>query len=114
MIQLSTGTNNTYLGRSGQPMSKIASPSTTLLLVEFDWFQSIVGYYNYTHADCPAYQNAANVTTYYPGVHSGGWNYLFCDGHVKWLNPEQTLGPGGVLGCNNPGPRGMWTITDGD
>lgn len=24
-------------------------------------------------------------------THLEGWNYLFCDGHVKWLRPEQTL-----------------------
>jgi prepilin-type N-terminal cleavage/methylation domain-containing protein/prepilin-type processing-associated H-X9-DG protein len=36
--------------------------------------------------------------------HTGGSNYLFVDGHVKWLKPFQTMQPG-----NN-----MWTIDNTD
>ena len=50
-------------------------------------------------------------------VHFEGWNYLYCDGHVKWLKPARTLGKNPVSG--NPQtdlsqPRGPWTIYDGD
>src|SRR5438477_549231 len=39
----------------------------------------------------------------YPPIHAGGWNYLFCDGHVKWLRPEATIGTGTLQD-----PKGMW------
>jgi prepilin-type N-terminal cleavage/methylation domain-containing protein/prepilin-type processing-associated H-X9-DG protein len=59
-------------------------------------------------------------------LHSGGWNYAFADGHVKWLRPDQTIGTGlngGGTSVNASGasytcsltqPCGYWTITDGD
>ncbi|MFQ6132782.1 MAG: DUF1559 domain-containing protein [Armatimonadota bacterium] len=42
--------------------------------------------------------------------HLGGMNYAFCDGHGKWLRPEQTMcGPGDhVRGPN--GDNCMWSI----
>jgi prepilin-type processing-associated H-X9-DG protein len=27
-------------------------------------------------------------------LHFDGYNYLFADGHVKWLRPERTVGAG--------------------
>ncbi|HEY3332093.1 MAG TPA: prepilin-type N-terminal cleavage/methylation domain-containing protein [Capsulimonadaceae bacterium] len=42
-------------------------------------------------------------------IHSGGYNYLYGDGHVKWLRPDQTLGTGTTCA-----PLGPWTIADGD
>ena len=48
--------------------------------------------------------------------HSDGWNYLFVDGHVQWLTPQQTLGKGS--GRIPPGtmgrPYGMWTPQGND
>jgi len=58
-------------------------------------------------------QITSSHNTDYPAtlpLHIGGWNYLFCDGHVQWLTPQQTLGhgngkiPPGTLGQ----PYGMW------
>lgn len=49
--------------------------------------------------------------------HSGGWNYLYCDGHVKWSKPEATLGRNpqtGAPNTNTAQPRGPWTVWDGD
>jgi len=43
------------------------------------------------------------------GVHSGGWNYLFADGHAKWYKPEATVGTG-----TRTDPRGFWSIADND
>lgn len=37
-------------------------------------------------------------------THSGGWNYIFLDGHAKWLKPERTVGKGTLAS-----PRGMWS-----
>jgi prepilin-type N-terminal cleavage/methylation domain-containing protein/prepilin-type processing-associated H-X9-DG protein len=35
--------------------------------------------------------------------HAGGSEYLFCDGHVKWLRPEQTF--------KTDGSFSMWTVS---
>ena len=42
-------------------------------------------------------------------VHFEGWNYLFADGHVKWLKPEGTVGTGTLAA-----PKGYWTIEAND
>ena len=74
-----------------------------------------------------------------PGVpmHFDGYNYLFCDGHVKWYKPESTIRTPGVtypvqsthafnttLDTNstttqpcqgtNQNPCGMWTVSAND
>lgn len=49
-------------------------------------------------------------------IHLEGWNYLFVDGHVKWLRPENTLGKG-VKPYTDTwpyNPKGMWTLAVGD
>ena len=46
--------------------------------------------------------------------HFDGWNYLFIDGHVKFLRPEQTINGAGKTGGTLRNPRGMWTISDTD
>lgn len=43
--------------------------------------------------------------------HNNGWNYLFIDGHVKNLLPEETVGPGKTMGAH---ARGFWSYTPGD
>lgn len=58
-----------------------------------------------------------------PG-HNDGWNYLFADGHAKWLRPEMTVGTIGTTGKNDSNgssytcslsmPCGMWTINPND
>ena len=38
-------------------------------------------------------------------------NYVFGDGHVKWMRPENTIGPNGNI--NDPwgvGPQGNWEL----
>jgi len=45
--------------------------------------------------------------------HFDGWNYLFVDGHVKWLRPDQTIkGKDGVASEPANPYVGMWTIAD--
>jgi prepilin-type processing-associated H-X9-DG protein len=54
--------------------------------------------------------------------HNGGWDYLFVDGHVKYLRPEQTIGQGvngsgkdaGGNPCTKENPCGLWTRDDTD
>lgn len=38
-------------------------------------------------------------------LHSGGYNYEFVDGHVKWLQPQQTIGTGSMSI-----PAGYWVL----
>lgn len=43
--------------------------------------------------------------------HGGRWNYLFIDGHVGLLMPEETTGPAGNMGWQ---VGGMWSFVPGD
>lgn len=52
-------------------------------------------------------------------IHFDGWNYLFADGHVKWMYPRATVGipKRGTCHTNTPAmnnPCGMWTIDAND
>ena len=64
-------------------------------------------------------------TTFMPnngGFHTGGWNYMYADGHVKFSKPEATIGKGvGGNGkdanggtCANTQPCGGWTLDPND
>lgn len=97
---------------TGAKIAIIPEPSETILLAEFPsrkpgetgtlinnmfahWGDSqVMGPYGYDSSSGRYGQDAAN-----PGrtLHFDGWNYLFCDGHVKWLRPRRTLGS-----SNNP------------
>jgi prepilin-type N-terminal cleavage/methylation domain-containing protein len=54
--------------------------------------------------------------------HSGGWNYLCVDGHVKWMRPENTVEtPGAPIqnavtwnNCSTTNPCAYWTIRADD
>jgi prepilin-type processing-associated H-X9-DG protein len=51
--------------------------------------------------------------------HSGGDNYLYCDGHVKWLTPNNASaqGPAYALAAsppNNPTVLDPWSIIGHD
>jgi len=59
------------------------------------------------------------VNTGKKALHTGGagWNYVFCDGHAKYMRPEQTVGksPNAVY-ASPTGNRieGMWTTDPND
>jgi prepilin-type processing-associated H-X9-DG protein len=40
--------------------------------------------------------------------HFDGWNYLFVDGHVKWLKPQATLG--GAANAGTKAPGNLWLV----
>ncbi|MDR3706767.1 MAG: DUF1559 domain-containing protein [Capsulimonadaceae bacterium] len=96
-------------GSDGQLLSQLQVPSTTLLLAECIDPHNNVGDYHDAAVSSPAQQSNYNTPAYLPGVHSGGWNYAFCDGHVKWLIATSTVGTGTVTT-----PLGMWTINPND
>ncbi|HEY3332199.1 MAG TPA: DUF1559 domain-containing protein [Capsulimonadaceae bacterium] len=96
---------------AGRNMREIVVPATTLELVEVPninlFGQGPVAY---------SIQNSGTACNMYAmqdyqstPMHSEGYNWLFCDGHVKWLRPEQTMGTGTMKV-----PLGFWSIADGD
>lgn len=107
-------TYGTYL--EGRLLSELPVPATTLMTVENPNANNRVNGLNQASVSSPngqgaAYTNGGNPPVVYapatPELHFEGWNYLFADGHVKWLNPERTVGTG-----NTTTPRGMWTIAE--
>ena len=109
--QNSNGTYNYgaawYAGRN---LSELGNASEILLLVEHPGNQNIFANNTGATVGSPNAQtsqgcSAGPVDT----IHFDGWNYLFADGHVKWLHPEATVGTGTLSS-----PGGMWTITEDD
>ena len=69
-------------------LSQIKMPSTTILATENPTnYNSIQGTSDY---ECLVTGQEANLV---PPLHSGGSNYLFCDGHVEWMKYEDTYTP---------------------
>jgi len=116
--------------RNGVPnvsLGEIPAPATTLMLVESHCGQNLTQEGNWVTNFKPASgvrgQEAQNQRDEDPArnnnivpPHSGGWNYGFADGHVKWHRPEQTCdtNPGDLLFGDTGWPQGMWTIRDTD
>ncbi len=98
--------------------SQVQAPSTTILLVEFPAANNISTQDLSMDAGYPSKQ-AQNLAA---PLHSGGWNYGFCDGHVKWYMPETTIGTNSAGTCGSTGhntatmssPCGMWTLDSTD
>ena len=86
-------------------MSQIPNVAGTLELVENPIPANVLS--NPSGADCGSPSTQQYSTTM--PLHTGGWNYLFCDQHVKWMRPENTIGTGTM---NNP--LGMWTVAEND
>ncbi len=91
------------------PLSAIGTPSNTFLLVENPHPGNFVTQSSYAQVGCPVSatgytcQDSSNVGN---PLHTGGWNYLYCDGHVKWLRPEMTFRtPGVTYPVATPSPK---------
>ena len=103
----------------------VQMPATTIMIVEIYSANNSFGC-NWNGCDyvaapstkfpCAAStQNAQDSSTKGIPAHTNGWNYGFVDGHVKWLQPQQTLGP--TANCYNnamPNNAGMWTLWPND
>jgi len=89
----------------GVKIPAISNPATTILLAERPSSRDTSGYHNVFGGYGYVQTAAANgQDTGMPGktLHFDGWNYLFNDGHVKWLKPEATM-QGGTIHQGN-----MW------
>jgi prepilin-type processing-associated H-X9-DG protein len=117
-------------------LAAINSPSVTLLLAEqpipgtvAGGTGNVTGYSSFANVDSPNSQAypAANrgVDPGRQPYHNGGWNYAFCDGHVKFMKPENTIRTAGITYpvtlsngtvCQGTvaSPCGMWTIDEND
>lgn len=124
-----------YVPSIGRKLSFVQKPAETILVVEMPNKRSSFGDIaratcygpqgtNYEFQVVPTGGNAATVAS-----HFDAWNYLFADGHVKWLKPESTIrtpgvtypvniddGTGRITGCNPSltSPCGMWTVAPND
>lgn len=119
----------------GRPLSAVPAPTETLMLVEMPHKRTLFG--QDANADCGGtfhttnqQRQASGNSNHLPNsIHFDGWNYLFADGHVKWLKPESTIRTPGVtypktltVGNQNAGscagtgddPCGMWTLDPND
>lgn len=112
-------TTNSY---RGWPVSRISAPANVIFLTEMPANTNRMGQRNYAHVDRPG----PSTSTSSPAqsletepIHSEGWNYLFVDGHVKWMRPENTIGQGlksdGTPYSPSSGnPGGLWTLSETD
>ncbi|OGV40019.1 MAG: hypothetical protein A2X48_21155 [Lentisphaerae bacterium GWF2_49_21] len=92
-------------------LSLVTRTGETILLAEWAGLPNSSGLYNNqqgaqgTPLDSPS-QQVVNP----PKLHSlKSLNYLFCDGHVEPINPDETIGTGTITA-----PLGMWTVAPGD
>ena len=108
----------------GRAVADFQAPATTLMLVECPSEHNSFGEtYNASclgpvSNDGPGTNNSRQDAAR-PGMpnHFEGWNYLFVDGHVKWLRPRATM-----VGANgqqagaviDTGYQGMWTVNPND
>ena len=92
--------------------STIPSPATTIFMAErpnwyHQWSQGWATEIFWNYGEYTMQGGGA-------AIHSGGTNLGFCDGHAKWMHPEQSHQPIGNQSLTNdsasgyPWPNGMW------
>ncbi len=119
---------DSYCYSRGRKLSEFPNPSGTLQLSEMHSANNYITGANSstvltpvtagssctgpTQGNTNCGQNATGTNVIGAPVHFDGWNYLFADGHVKWMKPDQTVGAsaGGTIRS----PKGYWTIAAGD
>ena len=134
-----------YATSEGRKLSEFSAPSTTLMLTEAPNESNRIGTANGYRVQGPSFPGntiaydvwqmgepgsstgGSLASTNKPGQHFDGFNYLFIDGHVKFLRQQDTVGrnmsttatpSGNAKGvrCEGTGKRpcGMWTISEDD
>jgi prepilin-type N-terminal cleavage/methylation domain-containing protein/prepilin-type processing-associated H-X9-DG protein len=139
----------TFYYRVMAPLAKIVVPAETIMLAEYPYNDlsqagggaNIIGNEAGAHVDRPVSASTCNTSGAFANCgqdraftgsgrkaqHFDGWNYLFSDGHVKWLVPESTIGKAGAANsvvdtngnttaytCSVTDPCGIWTLDSGD
>lgn len=102
----------------------LPTPSTTFMVVETESAGNFTRSTNDTWTIKPAgacangqpsqnCNSASGTETFLPARHFEGYNYLYADGHVKWLRPfsREAIGP---AGDGSVFSRGGWTIHEND
>ncbi len=74
------------LAPMGKSLADIEVPAETILVLDYDgWVHQ---WCNDTSVDCePTIRNKLSESDV--ARHNEGLNFLFCDGHVKWLKPDR-------------------------
>lgn len=112
----------------GRPIAGIPATATTILLTEYRTQYNYFAAYHGATAYCASEPSgvAGPPTGCYGGAldrdnpgqenHFDGWNFLFADGHVKWMRPERTVdtNPSDSLTGTLQQPLGMWSIAEDD
>jgi prepilin-type N-terminal cleavage/methylation domain-containing protein len=106
--------NNGYW--PGYNLSQLASPAGSIALAENPGPSNFLGNINGAVVECPGVCGSGTFVGQQSGgvlipYHAQFWNYLFADGHVKSLRPEQTIGTGTTCTLSAPCPNSMWTQT---
>lgn len=99
----------TWSGSGWYPSARIASvpsPASTLLITEkAGYLNNVIG-----RTGIAGLRSITMQTAYQPDLNPGGkFNYLFCDGHVELLHPDETIGNGSY-----DNPEGFWTLDPSD
>ncbi|MES2458998.1 MAG: H-X9-DG-CTERM domain-containing protein, partial [Armatimonadota bacterium] len=89
------GNESIYLNQIPAPASFIVMSDSRAFSMTGNASSQVAGFYLCQVAKNFPNGNATNVSSFYePHVrHSGGANYIFGDGHVKWYKPIATLIP---------------------
>lgn len=99
----------------GRNLAEVGGPAETILLTEKPSSGNIFANNIGASVKNPTEQTtqSCSMPSVQP-IHFEGWNYLFADGHVKWMQPIKTVNGPGKTGGTLDSPRGMWTIATND
>jgi prepilin-type processing-associated H-X9-DG protein len=125
-ITLATPISHTYT--EGRVLSEFPTPATTIMLTEGPSLANRMGTQQGYRVQGPGSvaNEASSQRVAKDSLHFDGWNYMFVDGHVKWLRPNATTIPARGGNNNSSGyfctggvnrlktPCAMWTIDEGD
>jgi prepilin-type N-terminal cleavage/methylation domain-containing protein/prepilin-type processing-associated H-X9-DG protein len=131
-VAATDGSGNNYI--PGKTLSQFQDAAGTFLMVETcdpdnglgENFAGIKRPYMPQAGDYLAQNQTINggstFMTSPGGWHTGGWNYVYADGHAKWNHPDQTIGKGengtgkDAVGntCGWHDPCGPWTLDPND
>jgi prepilin-type N-terminal cleavage/methylation domain-containing protein/prepilin-type processing-associated H-X9-DG protein len=99
----------------GWPASAVPQPATTILVAEKPNKGNKIAKQTQANIRKISSGGVAQIDAtngYAEPIHFEGYNFLFVDGHVKWLKPAATIGPTSAITDDNP--KGMWTIDEND